>query len=79
MKLHQDDIESVKAARRAVGPDINLMLDVNGAWNIREAVKVAKVLEEYGYLWLEEPISTMDGYDGLAYVKEKSNILIAAG
>lgn len=79
LKLHQDDIESVKAARRAVGPDINLMLDVNGAWNIREAVKVAKVLEEYGYLWLEEPISPMDDYDGLAYVKEKANILIAAG
>jgi len=37
------------------------------------------VLKEYGYLWLEEPISPMDDYDGLAYVKDKSQVLIASG
>jgi L-alanine-DL-glutamate epimerase-like enolase superfamily enzyme len=79
IKLHQHDVESVKAVRRAVGPDITLMLDVNGRWKIREAVENSKVLAENGYLWLEEPISPMDDYDGLAYVRDKSEVLIAAG
>jgi len=79
IKLHQRDIESVKAVRQAVGSDIVLMVDVNGAWTPRQAVEKAKVLEEYGVLWLEEPVSPMDDYDGLAYVKDKSGILIAAG
>lgn len=79
IKLHQNDMESVKAVRLAVGPDIDLMLDVNGAWNVRDALKMADVLQEYGYLWLEEPVSPMDDYDGLAEVREKTDILIAAG
>ncbi len=79
IKLHQNDIESVKAVRQAVGPDTVLMVDVNGAWTPREAVKKADELAEYGVFWLEEPVSPMDDYDGLAYVREKSSILIAAG
>lgn len=79
MKLHQKDMESVKMAREAVGSNIALMVDVNGAWTPRQAVEKAKQLEEYGVLWLEEPVSPMDDYDGLAYVRDKSNILIAAG
>lgn len=79
LKLHQNDLASIKAARDAVGPDIGLMLDVNGAWSIRKALKMTEVLEEYGYLWLEEPISPMDDYEGLAYLKDKAKIPIAAG
>lgn len=79
IKLHQTDMESVKVVRQAVGSDIALMLDVNGAWTPRQAVEKAKELEQYEVLWLEEPVSPMDDYDGLAYVKDKSNILIAAG
>jgi L-alanine-DL-glutamate epimerase-like enolase superfamily enzyme len=79
LKIHQNDLESVKAVRRAVGPELVLMLDVNGAWTPRQAVENSKVLKEYGYLWLEEPISPMDDYDGLAYVKDKSEVLIASG
>lgn len=79
IKLHQRDMESVKAVRQAVGSDIVLMVDVNGAWTPRQAVERVKELEQYGVLWLEEPVSPMDDYDGLAYVKDKSNILIAAG
>ena len=79
IKLHQRDMESVKAVRQAVGSDIVLMVDINGAWTPRQAVEKAKELEQYGVLWLEEPVSPMDDYDGLAYVRDKSNILIAAG
>jgi len=79
IKLHQRDMESLRAVREAVGPDITLMVDVNGAWNPRQAVEKAREMAEYNILWLEEPVSPMDDYDGLAYVRERSEVLIAAG
>ncbi len=81
IKLHQGgDIESAKAVRQAVGYDTVLMFDANGAWwSLRQAVEKAKELEQYGVLWLEEPVWPVDDYDGLAYVKNKTDILIAAG
>jgi L-alanine-DL-glutamate epimerase-like enolase superfamily enzyme len=80
IKLHQADIESTKAVRDAVGPDIVLMVDAAGAgWTPRQAVEKSKELEQYGVLWLEEPVWPEDDYDGLAYVRDRSRILIAAG
>ncbi len=79
IKLHQKDIESAKAARQAVGDDIVLMFDVNGAWTPQQAVVKSRALEQYGVLWLEEPVWPTDDYDGLAYVRSKTNIPIAAG
>lgn len=82
VKIHQgasNAIESVKAVRDAVGDDIKIMLDVNGAWNAQEAIKKAKELERYNLLWLEEPIWPVDDYDGLARLRDKTDILIAGG
>ena len=79
IKLHQRDMESVNVVRQAIGPEIMLMVDVGGAWTPRESIEKARELEKYGVLWLEEPVSPMDDYDGLAYVRDKSDILIAAG
>ena len=85
IKLHMredkgdDTIEYVKAARQAVGPDVTLMVDAHSAWTPRQAVKKTRELEQYDVYWLEEPIWPVDDYDGLAYVRDRSNILIAAG
>lgn len=79
IKLHQTDIESVRAVRELIPEDITLMLDVNGIWSPREAIVKSKELEDYQLLWLEEPVRPMDDYDGLAYVTANSNIKIAAG
>jgi L-alanine-DL-glutamate epimerase-like enolase superfamily enzyme len=79
VKLHQRDIASVAKTREAIGPGVELALDVNGCWTPREAVRMTKYLEEYDLRWLEEPVSPMDDYDGLRFVRERSNISIAAG
>ena len=83
IKLHQGGdtvIETLKLIRQAIGYDIVLMVDViDGAWIPRQAVEKAKEMEQYGVFWLEEPVWPTDDYDGLAYVKDKSNIPIAAG
>jgi L-alanine-DL-glutamate epimerase-like enolase superfamily enzyme len=79
IKLHQQDVASVHAAREAIGDGVDLMLDASGAWTLREALDMTKKLEEYGLIWLEEPLLSMDDYTGLAWLREKSGVAIAAG
>ena len=79
IKLHQNDVESVKSAREVVGDDIELMLDVNCAWHTREAVEMAKRFQEYGISWLEEPVWPGDDYEGLAAVRAAVDVPIALG
>jgi L-alanine-DL-glutamate epimerase-like enolase superfamily enzyme len=79
LKLHQTDIESVRAARAAVGPGIGLMLDANCPWSPTEAIAIARALEPFSLLWLEEPVWPPEDYDGLARVRRATSIPIAAG
>ena len=79
LKLHQTDVESVRAARAAVGPEIGLMLDANCPWSPTEAISIARELEPYNLLWLEEPVWPPEDYDGLARVRRATSIPIAAG
>jgi L-rhamnonate dehydratase len=46
----------VKAVREAVGPDIKLMVDVNGTWDVETAIRMLKLWEPYHIYWLEEPV-----------------------
>lgn len=79
LKLHQTDVESVRAARQAVGADIGLMLDPNCPWNPAEAIAIARALEPCNLIWLEEPVWPPEDHDGLAHVRSESPMPIAAG
>jgi L-alanine-DL-glutamate epimerase-like enolase superfamily enzyme len=79
LKLHQTDVDSVRAARQAVGPGIELALDPNCPWTVEEAITVARALAPYDLLWLEEPIFPPEDHDGLASVRRESPMPIAAG
>lgn len=59
----------VKAARVAVGPDVELMVDAGGSdafWphGYKWAIETARMLSEYGVTWFEEPLrpDDLDGY-----------------
>ena len=68
LKLHQTDVASVRAAREAVGPDVELMLDTNCPWTPFEAIAMARALAPYRLFWLEEPVWPPEDYAGLARV-----------
>ena len=73
----------LKAARKLVGKNVQLMLDVYGSdpnWtpDFDWAVKTAKVLEELDYLWFEEPL-TPEAFDDYVRLTKLSNIAIAGG
>jgi D-galactarolactone cycloisomerase len=79
LKLHQTDVESVRAAREAVGTGVDLMLDTNCPWNPQEAIRMARALEPYRLFWLEEPVWPPEDYPGLAQVAAATETPIALG
>jgi len=50
------EIAVVTALRKALGDDVNLRLDPNGAWSVEEAIWIAQRTEEYHMEWLEDPV-----------------------
>src|SRR5919205_3372282 len=50
------DLENVRAMREAVGPDIDIMLDVNMGWDAATAIEMGRKFEQSNIYWLEEPV-----------------------
>ncbi len=72
------DVASVKAIRKAVGPDVDIMLDVNSAYDAATAIKVCRELEETDITWIEEPVPP-DDLAGYQRVRAGQAIPVAAG
>jgi L-alanine-DL-glutamate epimerase-like enolase superfamily enzyme len=70
------DLERVAAVRDAIGPDIKLMVDANGAWDVATAVKMGRAMERHDIYWYEEPVWP-DDVAGSAEVAAKVGIAIA--
>jgi galactonate dehydratase len=49
-------IDQMTAARQAVGPDVDICVDMHGRYDAPTGEKVAKLLEPLNLMWLEEPI-----------------------
>jgi L-alanine-DL-glutamate epimerase-like enolase superfamily enzyme len=79
LKLHEIDVECVRAAREAAGPDIEITLDVNCPWTVREALDMTEKLRPFNLRWIEEPVWPPENYAGLATVRTQGGIPVAAG
>jgi L-alanine-DL-glutamate epimerase-like enolase superfamily enzyme len=53
-------IEEIKQVRKAAGDDFVLAHDPVQRYNVYEALKVGRVLDELNYAWFEDPIRTID-------------------
>ncbi len=72
-------VELVKECRRAVGPDLVLMVDVAYAWpDALWALGVLQRLARFDLFFVETPID-IDDLDGYAHLHDRSPIRIAAG
>jgi L-alanine-DL-glutamate epimerase-like enolase superfamily enzyme len=69
-----DDAGRVAAVRAALGPDIDLRLDANGAWTVDEAVATIEALAPAGLEFVEEPVH---GVPELRAVRERVPVRIA--
>ena len=71
-------IATVTEVRKAVGPDIEILVDVNGAFSAHHAIEIGKALENLGVFHFEEPRPHYD-LAGLASVADALDIPIASG
>ena len=71
-------IERVRVMREAIGPDIDLMCDINQLWSVHHAIEVGHRILPYQLYWLEDP-TAHDDYAGLARVADALVTPIAAG
>ena len=71
-------VERVRVMREAIGPDVDLMCDINQLWSVHHAIDVGRRLEPYHLYWLEDPVAH-DDYAGLARVADALATPIAAG
>jgi L-alanine-DL-glutamate epimerase-like enolase superfamily enzyme len=70
-------VERVRAVRAAVGPEVRVRIDVNGAWDPATARDRLAALEPFAIEYVEEPVATADPED-LAELRRASGVPIAA-
>ena len=68
----------VAAAREALGPDVNLMVDAGRAWDAETALERVARFKKHNVFWLEEPLHPFD-VQGYGELSTQSAIPIAGG
>jgi L-alanine-DL-glutamate epimerase-like enolase superfamily enzyme len=76
----QEDPERLRVAREAIGEDVGLFVDANGAYTRKQALLWAQRFAEEGISYLEEPVSSEDR-EGLRLLRDRGpgGLSIAAG
>jgi L-Ala-D/L-Glu epimerase len=69
-----DDAERLTAIRAAIGPDVALRIDANGAWSVAEATGRLAELSELGLELAEEPVH---GVTELRALRDRTSVLLA--
>ncbi|HEX2198673.1 MAG TPA: enolase C-terminal domain-like protein [Burkholderiales bacterium] len=73
------DIDALRAVKKAIGPDVTLMVDFNQALSVAEAIRRGRMIdEEGGVLWIEEPVRA-DDFAGTARVAREVRTPIQIG
>lgn len=78
MAYERHTIAVVEAVRRAIGEDIDLMIDVTAEGTTDVMTRIGKAMEPYHPVWYEEPIDAFD-VDAYRILKDKVSIPIATG
>ncbi len=71
-------VEHLKAARQAVGEDVDLMFDAHGDLYPAVSIEVARELEALRLLWLEEP-ALPENADAMKKIADETTVPIATG
>jgi len=79
------DLETVRRMREAVGPDFDLIVDAHAWWQMGDSNyvqatidKLAEQLAEYNIAWLEEPLPP-DNHEGYRRLRELDLVPLASG
>ncbi|MBV9597949.1 MAG: mandelate racemase/muconate lactonizing enzyme family protein [Chloroflexi bacterium] len=71
-------VEHMRVLREAVGPEVDIMVDVNQQWSVKQAIAYTRALAPFQPYWLEDATSNVD-FEGLRQVSEAIEIPTCAG
>ncbi len=71
------DVERIAAVRAAVGDDVRIRADANGAWGRIKAESMCRAMAPFRLEYLEQPVEASD-VEGLAALRSASIVPIAA-
>ncbi len=77
-KDEQTAVDRVRAVREAVGPDVDILVEVHRRLSPAHAIRVARLMEPFDPFWYEEPVSSRDP-GGLAEAKRNIRIPVVTG
>ena len=65
--------------RETAGPDVDILIDAHGRFDVPTAIRLCRTLEEAGEIdWFEEPVPP-ESYNALKQVREKVSAAISVG
>jgi len=74
-----DDGDRLRAIRDAVGPNVLLRADANGAWTVADAIRQLRQLEPYDLECIEQPVGrTRDHVADLRAVRQEAGVPVMA-
>ena len=73
-----EDMKRIEAARNAIGPDIDLLVDANCAFDLSTALAYAREMENYNIYWFEEPLAIHD-FKAHKTLNASTSLMIATG
>ena len=59
-----EDVARLSAVRKALGDDVEILIDANNGYYAKQAIRMAQTFEEYNIGWFEEPVLA-DDIEGL--------------
>jgi L-alanine-DL-glutamate epimerase-like enolase superfamily enzyme len=75
----EEDAKRFRLAREAAGADFLLAADANQAWEPRDAIRFAKLVEDCDLLWFEEPCRWHNDRRAMRDVRLASGVRVCAG
>jgi L-alanine-DL-glutamate epimerase-like enolase superfamily enzyme len=73
------DATRARTARQAGGEDFILAVDANQAWTPQEAIRFARLVEDVGLVWFEEPCRWHNDLRAMRDVRYSAGLPICAG
>jgi galactonate dehydratase len=70
--------DSIAAVRKAVGPHVDICVDMHGRYDAPTGRKVAKMMEPLNLMWLEEPVPA-DNIDVYKTITQETSTPICGG
>ncbi len=77
-QAEEEAVDRVRAVREAVGPDVDILVEVHRRLAPMHAVRVARAMEPFAPFWFEEPVSARD-LGALAEVRKAITLPVVTG